>query len=73
MIPIEDWSPPATTHVGASVVLTDAMTGATGTYVIGQIDRSFNSSGRENWRVYYGATAPSAAAEIMRRIGQPRG
>lgn len=64
---LEDWTPTAGVVVGSNVILTDASTGATGTYRIMQIDRTFLASGRETWIVTYGGLQPSAA-NLIRRL-----
>lgn len=66
-IPIEDWTPTTGAHVGGLVDLTDANAGATGIYTIGQIDRTFHGSGREDWTLTYGGPAASGA-NLLRRL-----
>lgn len=45
-------------HPGSHLVLTDAETGATGTYVISQLVRTFTAT-RQTWQVSYGSLPPS--------------
>lgn len=59
---LEDWTPATTIHPGSLLDLTDASTGATGIYRIFQIEKTFNSSGRQNWTVSFGGLPPSAMA-----------
>lgn len=46
-------------HAGSPLVLTDAQTGATGTYNLGELVRTYTGSGRQNVKVTYGNPAPS--------------
>lgn len=65
---LNDWAPSATTiHAGSLVAITDAASGATGTYRIYAIKRTFNDSGRQNWAVEFGGRAPSVA-NLARRL-----
>lgn len=54
-------------HAGSMLRLTDARVGLVAHQSkIGQIDKTFNPSGRENWTVHYGGLAPSLVAMIRR-------
>lgn len=62
---LSDWTPSSSTiHPGSSLFLTDAATGATGTYRIASIGKTFNPSGRETWAIAYGRARPSLARAI---------
>lgn len=61
-----DIAPPADVWPGSLLTLTDAAAGATGSYRIGSIKRTFNGD-RETWAVTYGRLAPSLV-QMVRRL-----
>lgn len=63
---IENFTPVTTVHAGSLMTITDAATGATGTYRIYQIDKTFTSSGLETWIVSYGGLRRSAMLTTRR-------
>jgi hypothetical protein len=63
---LTDFTPPATVHAGSLLALTDAATGATATYRIYTIRKTFTGT-RQNWVVSYGGNPPSATA-LMRKL-----
>jgi hypothetical protein len=63
----DDFAAIAGVHPGGRLTLTSPNTGATGDYTIMAIDKTYNPSGRENWRVRYGALPPTAAL-LLRRL-----
>jgi hypothetical protein len=63
---IQDAAPTAGVRPGSLLALTDAATGATGTYRVMAIRKTFTGA-RENWTVTYGGLPPSAA-NLMRRL-----
>jgi len=66
--PIEDWTPTPGVHVGGPVTVLDpSAPQASGSYTIGQIDRTFHGSGRQDWTVTYGGIRASGAV-LMRRL-----
>jgi hypothetical protein len=54
-----DYAIGAGVHAGSPLALTDARTGATGTYTIGELVRRWNDSNRQDVAVTYGNPAPS--------------
>jgi hypothetical protein len=60
-----DWTPTGEIRPGSSLVLTDAETGATGTYRVAGITKTFTAL-RETWTVTYGAAKPSLARAVRR-------
>lgn len=64
---LEDIIPPLDVHAGSEAVITDARVGlAAVTLRIAQIDKTFNDSDRDDWRVSFGGPRPSGAALIRR-------
>lgn len=56
---LDDVTPPANVHPGSRLVFTDTTVGASGTFYIGGISKTFNPSGRQRWTVTYGARPAS--------------
>lgn len=63
---LDEHTPAGTVHAGSFVNITDAETGATGTYRIAQIDKRYLGNGLEQWHVTYGGLRPSVARAIRR-------
>lgn len=63
---LEDITPTAHVWPGSLLTLTDTAAGATGSYRIGSIKRTFSGT-RETWHVTYGRLAPSGI-QLMRRL-----
>lgn len=61
-----DFTPPAGVHAGSLTTITDDATGATGTYRIYQIRKTYLGSGRKTWYVAFGGNPPSAAALVRK-------
>lgn len=66
---LNDWTPTAGVVPGSVLVLTDAQTGATGSWRIMQILKTFTDT-RQNWRITYGGLAPSVT-RLLRRLTRP--
>lgn len=67
----EDRDPSASAWPGGTIIITDDRLGfAAQEFVIGQIDREYNRSGREDWTISYGGPAPSAIAALRRLTRQ---
>lgn len=62
---LQDVSIVTNVRAGSALILTDAETGATGTYKVAQIVRTFTSL-RESWRVTYGSLPPSLPRSLRR-------
>lgn len=64
---LENYNPTTNVRAGSMLILTDAPTGATGTYRITSIRKRFRKSGgaiRQDWTVSYGGPPPSAMRQI---------
>jgi hypothetical protein len=70
---LTDFTPVATIHAGSFVTLTDAAVGLAGTqYRIMEIEKTFNASGRQNWKVTFGSLAPNVVNYTRRLTYQIR-
>jgi hypothetical protein len=62
-----DKAPPAGVHAGGLVTITDARVGlAAAAFRLMQIDKSFRSSGREDWTLTFGGLAPAMTRTLRR-------
>lgn len=66
------YSPTTNVRPGSLLVLTDAGSGATGSYHIYGIRKTFNVGGTQNWSIAYGGFRPSAVRATRRLIATPR-
>jgi hypothetical protein len=64
---LSDWTPTAGVHPGSLLALTDAATGATGTYRVRQITKTF-SGARQNWHITYGNGLPPSLTRLVRSL-----
>jgi hypothetical protein len=70
---LTDFTPVSTIHAGSFVSLTDAAVGLSAvSYRIMEIEKTFNGSGRQNWKVTFGSLAPNVVNYTRRLTYQVR-
>lgn len=64
---LSKYVPTANVRAGSLLALTDAPSGATGTWRIYSIDKTFNPGGSEEWSIAFGGPRPSAV-NLLRKL-----